>query len=98
MFNKNQRVVCINADFIPELWEYVHPLVKDKIYTIRDIVPGISIHGEPGNITVYLAEIHNTVNSFGIERGYNAERFAPLLPDLEEFSAIHELEPALSVN
>lgn len=84
MFTKDQRVICVNADIHPSLWEYVKPLRKDGIYMIRDVVPGISPFGEEGNVTVYLHEIHNTINEHGIERGYNSERFAPIQEQDEE--------------
>lgn len=78
MFAKGQRVVCVDDNIHPSLWEFVQPLRREGIYKIRDIVPGISGQGEEGNVAVYLEEIHNTVNPHGIERGYNAERFVPM--------------------
>lgn len=99
MFTPKQKVACINATLHPSLWQYVKPLVKDAIYTIRDVVPGIAPNGEKGNVTVYLEEIFNTVNDHGIERGYNAERFAPLQTDdveesIWETAPQEELVPA----
>jgi hypothetical protein len=81
MFQPNQRIVCIDADFDPRLWEYIKPLVKDAIYTVRDLVPGMGPDGQPTN-AVYLHEITNSVNAHGIERGYAPERFAPLQPTI----------------
>jgi len=91
MFNKGQRVACVDANLPAETWEFVKPLMKNGIYTIRDVIPGISIDGKEGNVAVYLEEILNTVNAHGIERGYNAERFAPLEEDYEEKYAIQKL-------
>lgn len=95
MFQPGQKVACIDAQIPPQLWEFVKPLKKDAIYTIRDLVPGISGSGEEGNVAVYLEEIVNTINDHGIERGYNAERFAHL--QTEEIGAqeeTRELVPA----
>jgi hypothetical protein len=85
MFQTNQRVACVNADIPPRLWEFVKPLVKDAIYTIRAIVPGTK-DGRTHDVAVYLHEILNTVNEHGIERGYAHERFAPLQEDTEDVS------------
>lgn len=84
MFIPNQKVVCCEPVISPEAAQYVGPLIKNKIYTIRNIVPGINIHEGEGEVAVYLHEITNSVNPHGIERGYNAERFAPLAEVDEE--------------
>lgn len=96
MFQLNQRVVCLNGEIPPQLWEYVKPLVKGKIYTIRNVVPGTK-DGKTHDLAVYLHEVHNTVNEHGIERGYAHERFAPLQEDTvgEEMADVREL---VSVN
>ncbi len=47
-------------------------------YTIRDIVPGVGLTGEEGETAVYLCEITGPLNAHGIERGFRADRFAPL--------------------
>lgn len=91
MFLPNQKVVCVDDKLPVEAWEFVKPLRKGSIYTIRDIVPGIALNGGEGEVAVYLVEIQNTVNPHGIERGYNAERFAPLNPvsieeEVEEYA------------
>lgn len=84
MFVPNQQVVCCDDNISPAALEFVQPLIKDKMYTVRDVVPGININGGEGEVTVYLVEITNSINPAGIERGYNAERFAPLAPPVEE--------------
>ncbi|MEY4482806.1 MAG: hypothetical protein RL693_258 [Verrucomicrobiota bacterium] len=91
MFLPNQKVVCVDDKLPPEAWEYVRPIRKGAIYTVRDIVPGIALNGGEGEVAIYLVEIQNTVNPHGIERGYNAERFAPLNPvsmeeEVEEYA------------
>lgn len=96
MFQLNQRVVCLDGEIPPSLWEYVKPLVKGKIYTIRNVAPGTK-DGKTHDLAVYLHEVLNTVNEHGIERGYSHERFAPLQEDTvgEEFADVREL---VSVN
>lgn len=79
MFLSGQKVVCVNAVFplgIESL--YTSFPVEGETYTIRDIIPGVNIVGEEGEVALYLIEIRNPENKHGIERGYNAERFAPL--------------------
>lgn len=83
MFSVNQRVVCVNADMHPAVWEFVKPLTKDKQYTIREVKPGEDRDGKP-QVVVYLHEIHNRADHTGEECGYNGERFAPLEEDDEE--------------
>ena len=51
---------------------------EGSTYTIRDIVPGIGLTGDEGEIAVYLCEIKGPLNAHGIERGFRADRFAPL--------------------
>jgi hypothetical protein len=56
-----------------------HELPKEgATYTIRDIVPGVGLTGEEGEVAVYLIEIRGPLNAHGIEGGFKAERFAPL--------------------
>ncbi len=40
--------------------------------------PFVGLTGEEGEIAVYLIEITGPLNAHGIERGFRAERFAPL--------------------
>jgi len=81
MFIPGQQVVCVDATFPPSLAQYFSKLPqKDSTYTIRDVVPGIAPNGGEGEVAVYLVEIFGSVNPHGIERGFNAERFAPLAP------------------
>ena len=79
MFLPGQKVACVNDKFPEWVKQYFPKLpVKDNIYTIRDIVPGTTNGKMEGELAVYLEEIQGTINDFGIERGFNAERFAPL--------------------
>ncbi|HEY1583573.1 MAG TPA: hypothetical protein VGF73_10795 [Chthoniobacterales bacterium] len=51
---------------------------EGSTYTIRDIVPGVGLTGDEGEIAVYLIEIKSPLNANEIERGFRADRFAPL--------------------
>lgn len=82
MFLPNQKVVCVNDVFkLPAgFGKYFTAFpVKGRIYTIRDILPGMD-----GEVACHLHEIHNPPNPKGTENGYNVERFAPLETDTEE--------------
>jgi len=79
MFVPNQKVVCIDDKFplgIEKLYDKLP--VQDQIYVIRDVVPGQSLAGTEGEVAVYLVGLLNPTNKVGVERGFNAERFAPL--------------------
>ena len=79
MFIPNQKVVCIDDNFPLGIEKLYNQLpVKDQIYVIRDIVPGQALSGAEGEVAVYLIGLNNPTNKVGVERGFNAERFAPL--------------------
>jgi hypothetical protein len=79
MFLPNQKVVCVDDRFPLGIEQLFSELPKEGvIYTIRDIVPGIGLTGEEGETAVYLCEIKGPLNAHGIERGFRADRFAPL--------------------
>ena len=79
MFLPNQKVVCVDGKFPLGIEKLYSELPKEgSTYTIRDIVPGIGLTGEEGEVAVYLCEITGPLNAHGIERGFRAERFAPL--------------------
>jgi hypothetical protein len=85
MFLPNQKVVCVNGHFPLGIEQLYDELPKEgSTYTIRDIVPGIGLTGDEGEIAVYLCEIKGPLNAHGIERGFRADRFAPLRTILEE--------------
>ena len=100
MFMPGQKVACVDDNFplgIEKLYQALPK--KDEIYTVRDLVPGVSLSNTEGETAIYLVELINPENNHGIEYGFNAERFAPLNTveeDLEEFvpqeSAIEEEE------
>ncbi|HSH37653.1 MAG TPA: hypothetical protein VK993_02610 [Chthoniobacterales bacterium] len=79
MFLPNQKVVCVDGKFPLGIEQLYSELPKEGVtYTIRDIVPGIGLTGEEGETAVYLCEITGPLNAHGIERGFRADRFAPL--------------------
>jgi len=81
MFTPNTKVVCIDDAFHPAVVHYYPSLpVKGEMYVIRDVVPGVAPSGnrEMQEVCVYLVEIIGSKNKHGVERGFNAERFAPL--------------------
>lgn len=79
MFLPNQKVVCVDGKFPIGIEQLYTELPKEgSTYTIRDIVPGVGLTGEEGEIAVYLIEIKGPLNAHGIERGFRADRFAPL--------------------
>ncbi len=79
MFLPNQKVVCIDGRFPIGIEKLYSELPKEgNTYTIRDIVPGVGLTDEEGEVAVYLMEITGPLNAHGIERGFRAERFAPL--------------------
>ncbi len=84
MFLPNQKVVCVDARFPLGIQKLYAELPKEgATYTIRDIVPGVGLTGEEGETAVYLCEFTSPLNAHGIERGFRADRFAPLQTDVE---------------
>ena len=85
MFLPNQKVVCVDGKFPLGIGKLYGELPREgATYTIRDIVPGIGLTGDEGEIAVYLCEISGPLNAHGIERGFRADRFAPLQTIEEE--------------
>jgi hypothetical protein len=67
----------------PVVWHHVKALQKDAIYTIREVV--LRTVQAKATWAVYLVEIHNNLDDqTGFEFGYDADRFAPLLPTEHE--------------
>ncbi len=51
MFLPNQKVVCIDGRFPLGIEKLYHELPKEgTTYTIRDIVPGVGLTGEEGEV------------------------------------------------
>lgn len=72
MFTTGQKVVCIDDEFTEFIKVRYSALpTKNSIYTVRDV-----------EVAIYLEELINPANQAGTERGFNAERFAPLTHDI----------------
>ena len=90
MFQKGQKVVCINDDFpSPARKLYVQLPKKDSVYTVRAVYIGRGNYTAAGSgrmegeIGVLLEEIRNPTDpslkaGLSGELGFNSERFAPL--------------------
>lgn len=97
MFHTGQRVVCIDDDFAPWVFDFYKQLPKkDSVYTIRSVGMGaanpnwaVSDEGvfrgaTEADFNVLLNEIHNPDDptcSFKQELSFKAERFAPCETD-----------------
>ena len=85
MFSPGQKVACVDDQFPLGIEKLYSALPRrDVVYTVRDLVPGISLQNTEGEVALYLVELVNPANRHGIEYGFNAERFAPLLTDEDE--------------
>ena len=96
MFLPGQAVVCIDDAFplgIQALYDQLPK--KGNTYHIRDLVPGCDFNANPGEVAVYLTELRNPSNKVGIERGFKAERFAPLDTEETEEEDIFHLDEVL---
>jgi hypothetical protein len=93
MFNRGQKVVCIDDQFAGPLRRVIAEFpVKGRSYTVREVQPGrAALH--PINTTsqvipsVLLEELMNPPdprNKDGREIGFRADRFRPIEPPLED--------------
>lgn len=97
MFEPGQRVVCIDDQFPPGVLDVFNALpVKGTTYTVRDIVPGSGWGGREKDQqpAVYLVELVNLPNRYGIEPGFACRRFAELEEIEDHAEAFAELETA----
>ena len=79
MFITGQQIVCVDDNFHPSVVQYFPRLPeKDKVYTVRGMAPGWTPQLQE-ELVVYLEEIIGSVNDGGLERGFNANRFVPLI-------------------
>lgn len=75
MFELNQKIVCVNDTRPPGVNDIFNAWPsKGKIYTVRDIVPGVQFSMEE-TCAVYLQELVNTPNRHNIEPGFKVTRF-----------------------
>jgi len=95
-----QKVVCINDEFHQGIRKlYTDLPKKDVIYTVRSVELGANDKAEPGEVCIRLVELKNpkgTVAPFP-ERGFNAERFAPLEEKPDEQAEEEIREPIVHV-
>lgn len=76
MFEPSEKVVCVDDKFPADIRDYYSALpVKDRTYTVRDIVGGLNWDNTP-TVAVLLVELHNLPNEHGIEPGFAPHRFA----------------------
>lgn len=90
MFEKGQKLACINDDFSATIRRLYRQLPrKDRIYTVRDVRIGrLNVtSGSNGDnavsFLVLLEELHNPDDPYmrenaGEEMGFRSDRFAPL--------------------
>ena len=82
-----QKGACVDDQFPLGIEKLYTALPKKaSIYTVRDLLPGVSLSNSEGETAVYLVELVNPANRHGIEYGFNAERFAPLETDEDELA------------
>jgi len=103
MFDKGQKVVCINDDFSATVRHLYRQLpVKDEVYTVREVTIGrakVTSSAGGGNDISYLVlleELHNPDDPYmhenaGQEMGFRSDRFAPLEEVSEEAEAEEEM-------
>ncbi len=90
MFSPGQKVACVDDQFPLGIGKLYTALPKkDVIYTVRDLLPGVSLSNSEGETALYLVELVNPANRHGIEYGFNAERFAPLQTDEDELAEVY---------
>lgn len=103
MFNTGQKVVCVDDEFAPWVFDYYKQLPKrNSTYTVRSIgmgasnpnwqvsAEGISRGATEPDLNVLLEELHNPNDptcSFPQELSFRAERFAPMETDEVEEEA-----------
>jgi hypothetical protein len=90
MFDKGQKIACINDDFSATVRRLYRQLPrKDGIYTVRDVrigrlnVTSAAGGGNAVSFLVLLEELRNPDDPYmrdgaGEEMGFRSDRFAPL--------------------
>ena len=109
MFDKGQKLACINDDFSATIRRLYRQLPKKHhIYTVRDMRIGrLNVtSGSSGDnavsFLVLLEELHNPDDPYmregaGEEMGFRSDRFAPLEEEQQtEFAAEKEVLPAVA--
>ena len=84
------KVVCVDDSFPAGINDVYNALpVKDRVYIIRDVVPGWDFKLKE-QMAIYLVELVNLPNEHGIEPGFKIDRFREVDEDLEELSTAEE--------
>jgi hypothetical protein len=108
MFDKGQKVACINDDFSATVRHLYRQLPqKDGIYTVREVRIGrlnVTSGAGGGNAVSYLVlleELYNPDDPYmrdgaGEEMGFRSDRFAPL-EEIENAAYAEEEEPLVRV-
>lgn len=96
MFDLNAKLVCVDDKFPAGIHDVFNALpVKDKVYTVGDIVPGQTFDMK-GTCAVLLNELPNRPNKHGIEPGFVCGRFREIQPDEQEnLKAVNSQEVAV---
>jgi hypothetical protein len=108
MFEKGQKLACINDDFSATIRRlYTQLPRRDQIYTVRDVRIGrLSVtSGSAGDnavsYLVLLEELYNPDDPYmregaGEEMGFRSDRFAPLeAAEQTEFAEQEEVVPSI---
>jgi hypothetical protein len=108
MFDKGQKLACINDDFSATVRRLYRQLPrKNGIYTVRDVRIGrlnvTSASGGANGVSylVLLEELHNPDDPYmrdgaGEEMGFRSDRFAPL-EEIEETECAEKEESLVRV-
>jgi hypothetical protein len=85
MFRVGQKVVCVHHHPIERRHAWARYPEKDAIYTIRGISPYKSKH------LLLLHEISNGIHECGIEYGFNAIHFRPIVSRPTSIAVFEEI-------
>ena len=91
MFDINEKVICVDDKFKEGILDYYNALpVKGKIYTVRDILPGLKFNMKE-SVAIVLQELQNRPNRHGIEPAFMLERFRELTTEeVKQYATVEE--------
>lgn len=108
MFDKGQKLACINDDFSPTIRRLYRQLPRrDHVYTVRDVRIGrLNVTTGSGgdnavSFLILLEELRNPDDPYmregaGEEMGFRSDRFAPLEEaEVTGFAAEEGILPAI---
>lgn len=79
MFQPGQKVVCVNGEFHPTVWEWADCVpIEGETYTVQRVLNAICPLDQSYGPALHLAELVNPVNAAGREVAFSDWRFAPL--------------------